>query len=58
MNKKIKVSELSELDLSSLPDGANYILDENNKPVGVILSFQYYKYLESLMVRVKEHLQK
>ena len=47
MNKEqiINSFELSNLDLKNLPDGANYIIDNDMKPIGVIMSIQYYKYL-------------
>jgi len=56
MNKEqiINSFELSNLDLKNLPDGANYIVNNDMKPVGIIMNIQYYKYLEQLMLKLKD----
>ena len=54
--KAISISELADIDLESLPDGANYIVDSKDKPVGVYMNIQYYKYLESLIIKLKDKL--
>jgi PHD/YefM family antitoxin component YafN of YafNO toxin-antitoxin module len=50
----IKLSEIDELNFNNIPDGANYIIDRDNKPVAVLMSVKYYKYLEQLMFKVKD----
>ena len=56
MNKDqvIQSFELSDMDLESLPDGANYIINNDMKPVGVVMSIEYYKYLEQLMFKLRD----
>lgn len=52
-DKIINSFDLKNIEPENLPDGANYILNNDNKPVGVIMNIQYYKYLEQLMIKLK-----
>jgi len=56
MNNKdpINLFEVDRVDFNNIPDGANYIIDNNNKPVAVLMSAKYYKYLEELMFKLKD----
>jgi PHD/YefM family antitoxin component YafN of YafNO toxin-antitoxin module len=56
MNKReeIYLFEIDKIDFDNIPDGATYIMDNNNKPVAVLMSAKYYKYLEQLMFKLKD----
>lgn len=51
--KQIDISDISDIDLDNLPDGATYIF-EDGTPVAVLMSIEYYKYLEHLMDVLKD----
>ena len=52
--EEIYLFEIDEVDFKNIPNGANYILDNDNKPVAVLMNAQYYKYLEQLMFKLKD----
>lgn len=54
----IKKSEMGNLDPEMLPNGVNYILDDNMQPVGVIMNIKYYTYLEQLMFKLRDKIKK
>ena len=49
MNKREEVYlfEIDKVDFDNIPDGATYIMDNDNNPVAVLMSAKYYKYLLS-----------
>lgn len=53
-NKIINLFEIDKVDFKNIPDGANYIIDNDNKPVAILMSAKYYKYLENLMFKLKD----
>jgi len=54
INKKINKKDLSDLELDSLPDGFAIVF-EDDKPVGAIIKYEYYKYIQWLIGKVKEY---
>lgn len=50
----INLFEIDKVDFNNIPDGANYIIDNDNKIVAVLMSAKYYKYLEQLMFKLKD----
>ena len=51
--KPIKKQELSNMDLTAVPDGANIIYD-GKAPVAIIMSIKYYSKLQAMIKQVKE----
>lgn len=57
MNKQtVNLFELGSINLETLSDGPHYILDNNNKVVGVLMNYSYYNYLERLMIKVRDRI--
>jgi PHD/YefM family antitoxin component YafN of YafNO toxin-antitoxin module len=56
MNSKevINLFEMDKVDFDNLSDGAHYIIDNDNKPIAVLMSYKYYSYLEQLMFKLKD----
>jgi len=56
MNSKevINLFEIDQVDFDNLPDGAHYIVDNNNKPIAVLMNYKYYTYLEQLMFKLRD----
>jgi hypothetical protein len=50
----INLFEIDKVDFDNIPDGANYIIDNNNKPIAVLMSAEYYSYLEQLMFKLRD----
>ena len=50
----INISELPNINIENLPDGANYVVNNNGEIVGVIMNIKYYRYLEQLMIKLKD----
>ena len=57
MKSKIDIKDLSDLDISSLPNGFTVIFD-GDKPIGAITRFDYYQYVSNLISKVKKYVQK
>lgn len=53
-DKAINLFDIDRTDFTKLPDGANYIIDNDMKPVAVVMSIKYYRYLEHLMFKLKD----
>ena len=56
MNSKevINLFEIDQVDFDNLPNGAHYIVDNNNKPIAVLMNYKYYTYLEQLMFKLRD----
>lgn len=50
----INLFELDKVDFENIPDGAHYIVNNDNKPVAVLMSYKYYTYLEQLMFKLRD----
>jgi hypothetical protein len=53
-DKIINLFDIERTDFTNLPDGANYIINNDMKPVAVVMSVEYYKYLEQLMFKLRD----
>ena len=56
--KKLKLTDLSDLEPNTLPDGFSIVFGEDNKPVAAILNYRYYQYIIGLINKVKQYVQK
>lgn len=54
--KVINLSEIDTVDFNQIPDGVNFVIDDDMRPVAVLMSAQYYEYIEQLMFKLKDKL--
>jgi hypothetical protein len=52
--KKVSTEDLSDLDIEKLPGGFTIIFDLD-RPVGAIITYEYYQYLSKLLSTVKDY---
>jgi hypothetical protein len=55
--KKIDKKDLSDFNISSLPDGFSIIFD-GEKPIAAITNFRYFKYIQYMIKQVKDYIAK
>ena len=51
--KVIQQKDIPNMDLSTIPDGANVLYD-GKKPVAILMSIKYYSKLQSMIKQVKQ----
>jgi len=53
-DKVINLFEINNINFENLPDGAHYIIDNDMKPIAVVMNAKYYQYLEGLMLKLRD----
>ena len=53
-DNEINLFEINKVDFNNIPDGVNYIINNDMKQVAVLMSAEYYKYLEDLMFKLRD----
>ena len=55
-DNEINLFEINRVDFNNIPNGANYIINNDMKRVAVLMNIEYYKYLEDLMLKLRDKL--